>query len=564
MRCNIITAMQRRYGFVFLAVLAVLTACNVVEAKIYINGSNSADSYIMELPDTQQPYSYYIYYPWYALTGTIAARNGTTGRIDYRGADFYTVYNSASNALAAGGVIEIGAGTFDINTNLVPHDNTWTRGQGIGRTILRGTASLGVNPIIKRRSNTVPATSKGVPATNIKITDLELDGSQMDTAGNTGGKGIFIQYFNNSEFRNIYIHDTPTSCFGNDYGQNILYDNDMAVNCGRAHPTAAAGESPGGSGFGIGTGEYSNESTVITNSYAFNNWFAGVTFEAVVNNATSKYMIATNTYSRNNTYGFVSWASTAALSENSKVKFVGNTAEDNTDSGIYIYRYSNDVLISGNILENNTVGIKNERSKNFGAVVVGNIINGSSTYGIYANGSDAIYESNKISKSGKSGVRISDKTDQSSSDIIFSNNLIFDSGLAGVVGDNDGVRIDSTTGAFNVTNVTMTGNRIFDDRGASATQRYGLVITVKTNNIVANINVFYGNTAGSIIDNSQEKAMLMNNWGVSPYQFGNRAGRPGYSWVGEGDEYTNTTSHLKCFRNSTVFVNLQNYTVEGC
>lgn len=84
-------------ALVFLVFSTVLT--HEASAKIYINGSNSGDSYNMEIPDAESGASYIFYKPWYSIiTGTVNAKNGSTGKIDFSSTNASTVWmNSLAN-----------------------------------------------------------------------------------------------------------------------------------------------------------------------------------------------------------------------------------------------------------------------------------------------------------------------------------------------------------------------------------------------------------------------------------------------------------------------------------
>ncbi len=111
-------------------IITILILWNTTSSsKIYINGSNSGDLYNMEIPDTENSYSYLIYTPQYDAQN-VYAKNGITGKIDFRGNISNVILSIGSNK-----TVKILPGNYTMCSNpIYINDNTIVSGSGIGIT----------------------------------------------------------------------------------------------------------------------------------------------------------------------------------------------------------------------------------------------------------------------------------------------------------------------------------------------------------------------------------------------------------------------------------------------
>ncbi len=107
----------------------------------------------------------------------------------------------------------------------------------------------------------------------------------------------------------------------------------------------------------------------------------------------------------------------------------------------------------------------------------------------------------------------------------------------------------------NASNVTVRGGSVIDSISYAV-----LSDASAQNNIITNVPI-HNATDGILLRGTNE--VQSQNWGTAGYNWGIQTSAPPGAVT--DDEYTNKTSHLKCYKvNSTTFVNLQNWTSVGC
>lgn len=132
----------------------------------------------------------------------------------------------AANALTNGGVVDLLDGSFTVSASIVPLNNVWIRGQGMFATKIGITSSANTN-IFGNRS----VYSGSNPWTKGIISDLEIDGSGLDTSS-TVGKGIDGVGSVDCKITRLYVHDTVATGIGFDDYQSGTVTECIVQNCG--------------------------------------------------------------------------------------------------------------------------------------------------------------------------------------------------------------------------------------------------------------------------------------------------------------------------------------------
>jgi hypothetical protein len=104
-------------------------------------------------------------YTIYQTGGTVYARNGTTGLVDYSGTNASSVIQNVLNALSSTtGMVFIKRGTYALDTSLnIPQSAISIYGEDIGSTTLQATTSM--NSVITKSTGTI----------NIELRDFTVD-----------------------------------------------------------------------------------------------------------------------------------------------------------------------------------------------------------------------------------------------------------------------------------------------------------------------------------------------------------------------------------------------------
>lgn len=157
-----------------------------------------------------------------------------------------------NEALASGVArVFLPSGNYTIAAPICPPNNVELAGAGMTQTIIWIGSSLSVEAITRRSEAPTPVAyrvSLASPATGIVMRDFKIDGTNapltnVGTATAGGAKGMFLKYYYDCLFENVWIHNTPSSGFGNDYGVNSIYRGCKATYCGRVCKVQDANES---------------------------------------------------------------------------------------------------------------------------------------------------------------------------------------------------------------------------------------------------------------------------------------------------------------------------------
>lgn len=408
---------------------------------------------------------------------------------------------TAATALPYGGKVHLSDGHFNIATSIVPKPNVWLEGSGMYHTWLIGQSSLANTAIIQDQV-TYSAAS---PLIGFMITNMAFDGTSMTRTGySSARKAIFIKYIKKSVFRDIYMYNTPATCFGVDFFYYGVVDNIIADTCG----TDGQGVNGGSNGIGIGTigtSGYEDETLIIVNSTAINVSNKGIMVEEQNGAVSPRHIIVANNFSKGNTDGF-------SISGTRRITFTGNQAWNNDSYGIFIdndagYEDVNptEIIISNNsFIDNGLDGISfgSDMESSLNNIISGNIVYSNSGHGIAAKGTHLDIFGNMIADSGLNGIYVN--IGSTAKNINIKMNNIHNNGLLATAGDDNGVKVRVSNSAT-LTGLNISNNSIVDTQGGAASQVYGIYLTTSTgtmSNVAILSNYMFGNSSGDILNDN--------------------------------------------------------------
>lgn len=233
---------------------------------------------------------------------------GTNGDLGYitDGVDDQVQINQAmiDVSAAGGGTVWVPDTEYSINEELIPQNYVWLRGSGMFSTMLKGTATISTAIIGTDIDAALEFADFSNPLTDFTYSDLTIDGSETLFTGrqiaDTFVKGCEVSNTLRLRVQNVRVQNTVASGFGNDFPEQALYDNCIAINCGRE------AFDPGYNGFGIGLGK-PNESLQMVNCYAFDCGNNGFLFEkqfSIIFETSPRNYLLTNCYAVNCRRGF--------------------------------------------------------------------------------------------------------------------------------------------------------------------------------------------------------------------------------------------------------------------
>ena len=234
----------------------------------------------------QQPASYIIYKD---DLGYVCAKNGETGKIDFRNTDAATVIQNAIDALTNGGKVLIKEGIYSISTQINLKPKVSIIGSGINKTILKAEAGATYDAIFGMDSYTRN------DVINVEIAYMSLDGEGSSVkyglyprTGRSFYHHLHIHHFADTGIvmtsvtqsaedyifpenyiYNCFIHNHPNygiNLFsGDSYVTNVIthYNSKMGIRIGGAYNFLAFchsfSEGENATGFGI----YGNGTTLV-------------------------------------------------------------------------------------------------------------------------------------------------------------------------------------------------------------------------------------------------------------------------------------------------------------
>ena len=403
-----------------------------------------------------------------------------------------------------GGTLYIPQGYFKLSKPITPRSGVSLVGAGQNATVLLPFGYLAA------------ITYQGAETyiENLQFSDFTIDGENQQLHPVNGYipdiKGIYLQYYRNTNFDRITIRNTGATGLGVDMPDRVCITRCLVENCGRLAERGALGAS----GFGLGTSFLSSEPLFASQLIGRNNTNFGIFFEPQRGTGTAQDAIVTDS------------------------SFYGNYA-GLADCGI-------EGLIADNLnLRNNQYGFVAEPGTNnggnagFRGKLNNCIIKANTSHGMYFNtgkgdtiiGEYAITDTH-ISENGEDGINIRYATEVTNSSLRVSDCDINNNGRHGVNFEagpvvnadviNNRIWNNGKTTAGNGVNSSraMTKCRISNnsirDIQATATQQYPVSISGNLTDTDISFNHCVGNAQNSLnLTGTQTRVTTINNPGIS-------------------------------------------------
>ncbi|AML34690.1 right-handed parallel beta-helix repeat-containing protein [Klebsiella aerogenes] len=257
-----------------------------------------------------------------------------------------------------GGTLYIPQGYFKLSKPVTPRSGVSLVGAGQNATVLLPFGYLAA------------ITYQGAETyiENLQFSDFTIDGENQQLHPVNGYipdiKGIYLQYYRNTNFDRITIRNTGATGLGVDMPDRVSITRCLVENCGRLAERGALGAS----GFGLGTSFLSSEPLFASQLVGRNNTNFGIFFEpqrgtgtaqdAIVTDSTfyGNYagladcgiegLIAANLNLRNNQYGFVAEPGTNnGGNPGFRGKLDNLIIKGNTSHGMYFNTGKGDTII---------------------------------------------------------------------------------------------------------------------------------------------------------------------------------------------------------------------------
>jgi hypothetical protein len=372
------------------------------------------------------------------------------------GTDDTTAFTNAANAR---GSIEIEPGRYMITAELPVLSRTTWWGYGAGRSIVSFCAAGG------SAWRYLGGTQNSGTITDVAYRDFELDcsGSRVATYSSVN-KGIYITNCVRLSCVNMYIHDTSATAFGCDF----LPDGYMAGNIierGGAQVPELGGTA-GGSGFGIGTGFFTNEPvTIIGNTVR---WCGknGIFTESQSSNIRSRGVRIIGNYVEDCGYGISDRACDGTLIQgNTVVSGLPGATAIFIGFGFVAGLYSISVQVIDNVV----------------------ICEGSNGIDSIVNAGDLTIRGNDVRGAGTAGIRATTASGGTLGMLTIEGNACLDQQTTA-----RGIWVD--TGAWD--RVIIKDNRVRNP-GATATPRPGIVSAASAAAMYVKDNIVWDNRGGS-------------------------------------------------------------------
>ncbi|MGP8819951.1 glycosyl hydrolase family 28-related protein [Klebsiella michiganensis] len=403
-----------------------------------------------------------------------------------------------------GGTLYIPQGYFKLSKPITPRSGVSLVGAGQNATVLLPFGYLAA------------ITYQGAETyiENLQFSDFTIDGENQQLHPVNGYipdiKGIYLQYYRNTNFDRITIRNTGATGLGVDMPDRVCITRCLVENCGRLAERGALGAS----GFGLGTSFLSSEPLFASQLIGRNNTNFGIFFEPQRGTGTAQDAIVTDS------------------------SFYGNYA-GLADCGI-------EGLIAANLnLRNNQYGFVAEPGTNnggnagFRGKLNNCIIKANTSHGMYFNtgkgdtiiGEYAITDTH-ISENGEDGINIRYATEVTNSSLRVSDCDINSNGRHGVNFEagpvvnadviNNRIWNNGQTTAGNGVNSSraMTKCRISNnsirDIQTTATQQYPVSISGSLTDTDISFNHCVGNAQNSLnLTGTQTRVTTINNPGIA-------------------------------------------------
>jgi nitrous oxidase accessory protein NosD len=473
----------------------IILGLSVFSAGYFYAYLNPVEAALPTKWDTQGPDCSFSYCVFTDGT-TIWAKNGTTGVLDFSSTNAYTVLTNVVGALTSGGVIYVNQGNYTINSQLSLDDNITLAGTGKS-TVLFTSSNV----------RTLEATD----AVNIVIRDLMIQGNPAQTGANSA---IQLNNVTGALIENIEVYNTGRHGIWTQNGDNIWVKNNYVHDGGITAASSAINMGWSGPNRGLnvfvvnnivkdrnGGGIQINNVSDVT--------VTGNIVHAVTNNGIDLTNITkgiiSNNHISNTTLSGVNLNTPYALD----VVMTNNRFENISQNGLYALDGSQRFTFSNNhvINANNGVDLYGDSGGIgiTGAVIRGNIINGSDNIGIRLRATTySSVEGNLIIRSDAQGLAIITVSNRNS----IVGNVVLENGQDATSATRYGIML--TNADFNL----IEANYITDNQGVK-TQQVGINISdaASATNILIG-NYLLGNVAA--LDDSGTSTRLESNHGYNP------------------------------------------------
>jgi len=431
------------------------------------------------------------------------ALNGNTGRIDYSGPDATPVIQSAITALVDGGLVFVKRGIYPLTDSIV-------LGQGIHLLGEQG-AVLKVGD--SSQSSLNPFNMLEVKGDNVTIENLELDGntaSNPNLAGTTlepapanpsMQNGIVVRSGQNPEILNCYVHDTWNAGIWlaaiDDDVEGAEIASCQIERTGRSHVDLSSTNPPQSANavYVLGLHGSTSRSNIHDNQVS-DTYGRGIYLHFDTDSIVSNNILTKNPDPSAETAGIV-------VDDGAKRIIMRGNQISNYGPGILIvWAGCEDIIIEANTCFDapnsggSGSGILVDTSTAYGPplrtlIIRGNICKGNALFGISVAASQTVVEGNICYNNHQYSFAPSTRK-------------------AGI--------IVSTGQAPEISNVSIIGNRCFDDQSVP-TQEYGVSISQDSNRITGVLmsnNDLRGNGVGAIGELACSLSRVTGNLGYNP------------------------------------------------
>jgi len=419
----------------------------------------------------------------------IKAKNCAAGKVEFSGTDAATVINSA---IAAGKMIFIKAGTYDVSTWILPGSSTSVFGEG-DATILRYANGANLQALFEVYGKT-----------DVRIENLKIDGNRAQQSSGYGW-GIEFDGATRCSVKGVYLYDMRGAAIqiGGQSSEIEVsgckiespYGISIANRSTRITVANNLIDSLGLGGECISLDD-ANHECVITGNVVLRSTSDGILIQAGTNGASRRNVVANN---------YVANCSGAGIrvvsSDYADVK--GNVLYANAYGisldGAFLCNFEGNIIIDSHTATNEGEGfhVVNGAHDN---VIQGNIVRGGDRQAMifYGAGDRNSILNNRLIDNGRHGIFVGGPGS-------FNHYLISGNMVSGAPSGYSGIYLGDDTN-----NALITGNK------CTGNARYGIEIgnTACDNNVIEH-NDLRGNTLGALL-NGGTGTIIIDNPGYNP------------------------------------------------
>lgn len=292
--------------------------------------------------------------------------------------DQTAIQEAVNDAYAnGGGIVYAPKGVYILKSPILWETGVSMRGDGIGQTILKtvsDTAVLGFSAIHYDSSRY----GTGNLFKGCTFSDFEIDGSGLQVSEvSWRGKGIFLIGMENCIVRDILVRETAATGIGIDALRNVIISNVTCINCGRAWVKTVSEANVGCAGIGIGTNMIDNEYFVITGCMTKGCGNMGIFLEdqTLASPMRAQYSVIANNIVLDGRNVGIGVRGTANM------KISDNIVRGNV-YGIEFSRTNKKIVVSDNMICENSYGILDNSVSDDSVDIVGNKIEDNNISGV--------------------------------------------------------------------------------------------------------------------------------------------------------------------------------------